>query len=106
MFSVSLRCQENISFRSANKILSFNLRKLSELELRKQHQSNISNRFAALENLNDIEDVIRTRKNIKENIKTSAKESVALYELKHRKIRFDEECSRFLDEKKQVKMQW
>ena len=35
----------------------------------------ITNRFAALENLSDDEDVDRTWENIKENIKTSAKES-------------------------------
>jgi hypothetical protein len=34
----------------------FNLRKLNELEVRK-HRIKISNRFAACENLNDIEDV-------------------------------------------------
>jgi hypothetical protein len=33
----------------------FNLRKLSELENRKQYQIRISNRFAALDNLNDSE---------------------------------------------------
>jgi hypothetical protein len=49
---------------------------------------------------------MRTQKNVKENTKTSAKDSVALYELKQYKIRFDEECSRFLDENKQDKMQW
>ena len=53
----------------------FNLRKLNELEVRKQYQIDITNRFAALENLNDDEDVNRTWENIKENIKTSAKES-------------------------------
>jgi len=37
----------------------FNLRKLSELEVRKQYQIKISNRFAALENLNDGEDIKR-----------------------------------------------
>jgi len=31
----------------------FNLRKLNELEVRKQYQIEITNRFAALENLND-----------------------------------------------------
>jgi hypothetical protein len=36
-----------------------NLRKLSELEVRKQHQINISNTFAPLENLNDSEDISR-----------------------------------------------
>jgi len=59
-----------------------------------------------LENLNDIEDVIKTRKNIKENIKTSAKESLVPCELKQHKKRFYEECSQFLDEKKQDKMLW
>jgi hypothetical protein len=34
--------------------------------------------------------------NIKENIKTSAKESLGLYELKQHKPWFDEKCSRFL----------
>jgi len=37
----------------------FNLKKLSELEVRKQCQIKISNRFAALENLSDSEDVNR-----------------------------------------------
>ena len=35
----------------------FNLRKLNELEVRKQCQIEISNRFAALENLSDGEDI-------------------------------------------------
>jgi len=38
----------------------FNLRKLHELEVRKQYQIKITNRFAALENLNNDEDVNRT----------------------------------------------
>ena len=38
----------------------FNLRKLNELEIRKQYQIEITNRFAALENLNNDEDVNRT----------------------------------------------
>ena len=56
----------------------FNLRKLNELEVRKQYQIEISNRFAALENLCVSEDVNRAWDNIKENIKTSAKESLDL----------------------------
>jgi hypothetical protein len=35
-----------------------------------------------MENLNDSEDVKRALKNIKENIKTSAKDSLGLYETK------------------------
>jgi len=44
----------------------FNLRKLNEPEVREQYQIEIANRFAALENLNDDEDVDRTWENIKE----------------------------------------
>ena len=46
----------------------FNLRKLNEPEVREQYQIEITNRFAALENLNDDEDVDRTWENIRENI--------------------------------------
>jgi len=58
-----------------------NLRKLNEPEFRGQYQIEITNRFATLENLNDDEDVNRTWENIKENIQTSAKESLGLHEL-------------------------
>jgi len=37
----------------------FNLRKLNELEFRKQYQIEITNRFAALENLSDDENTNR-----------------------------------------------
>ena len=81
-----------------------NLWKLNELEVRKQYQINISNRFAASEKLNDNEDINRALENIRENIKTSSKESVCLYKLKQHKRWFDEECLRFLDEMKYSKM--
>jgi len=61
---------------------------------------------AALENLNHDEDVNRTWENIKENIQTSAKESLGLHELKQNKPWFDEECLGFLDQRKRAKMQW
>jgi hypothetical protein len=44
---------------------------LNELEVRKQYQINISNRFAALENLTDSEDINRAWENIKEDINIS-----------------------------------
>jgi hypothetical protein len=50
----------------------FNLKKLSELEVRKQYKIKISNRSAALENLNFSENINRAWENIKENIKMSA----------------------------------
>jgi putative IMPACT (imprinted ancient) family translation regulator len=53
----------------------FNFRKLKELEVRKQYQIKISNRLAALENLNYSEDINRAWENIKEEKKISAKDS-------------------------------
>jgi len=87
-------------------VARFNLRKLNEPEVREQYQIEITNRLAALENLNDDEDVDSTWENIKENIQTSAKESLGLHELKQNKPWFDEECLGFLDQRKQAKMQW
>jgi len=63
----------------------FNLRKLNEPEVREQYKIEITTRFAALEKMNDDEDVNRTWENIKENIQTSAKESLGLHELKQNK---------------------
>jgi len=59
----------------------FNLRKLNELEVMKQYQIKISNSFAAFENLSVSKNIYRAWENIKENIKTSAEESLGLYEL-------------------------
>ena len=64
----------------------FNLRKLNEPEVMERYQIEITNRFAALENLNDDEDVNWTWENIKENIQTSAKESLVLPELKQNNV--------------------
>jgi len=71
----------------------FNLRKLNELEVRKQIET--TNRFAALENLSDDEDINMAWENIKENIKSSAEESLGLQELKQHKPWFDEKCLGF-----------
>jgi len=76
----------------------------NKLEVRKQYQIEITNRFAALENLSDDEDIYRAWENIKENIKTSAKESLGLHEMKQHEPWFNEES--FLDQRKQAKMQW
>jgi len=82
-----------------------NSKKLNELEVREQYRIEITNRFAVLENLNDDKDVNRTWENIRENIQTSAKESLGLHELQQNKPWFDEECLGFLDQRKQAKMQ-
>ena len=70
-----------------------NLRMLNELEVRKQYHIEFTNRFAALENLSDDEDINTAW----ENIKTLAKES--LQELKQHKPWFGEECSGFFRSK-------
>jgi hypothetical protein len=69
----------------------FNLRKLSEVEVRKQYQIKVSNRSAALNNLHDSKDTNRVWENIKENIKSSAKESLGLNELKQHTAWFGKE---------------
>jgi len=61
------------------------------LEVRKQCQVKISNRFAALENLSGSQNINRAWENTEENIKTRAKESIGEYELKQHKPCFDEE---------------
>jgi uncharacterized protein YPO0396 len=80
----------------------FNLKNLSELEVRKHCQIMISNRFAALDNVNDCEDINRAWENITEDNKTSAEESLGVYELKWHRPWFDEECLRFLAQRKRI----
>jgi len=46
----------------------FNLSKLNELEVRKQYRIKILNRFAALGNLSDSDDINRAWENIGENV--------------------------------------
>ena len=70
----------------------FNLKKLNELEVRKQCQNEITKSFSPLENLRDDEDINKPWLHNKENMKTSAKESLVLHELKQHKPWFDEEC--------------
>jgi hypothetical protein len=96
-----------ISKKAAQKIdvERLNIRKLTEMEIRKLCQIKISNRFAALENLSDSKDINRVWEDIKENIKISTKESPGLYKLQQHKPWFDKECLCFFDQRKQAKMQ-
>jgi hypothetical protein len=57
-----------------------------------------------LENLSDDEDINRAWENIKEDIKSSAKESLGPRELKQHKPWFDDECLGILDQRKQAKI--
>jgi len=56
--------------------------------------------FAALGKLSNDKHINRASENIKDNKKTSAKESLALQELKQHKPWFDEECLDILDQRK------
>jgi hypothetical protein len=74
----------------------FNLKKLSEVQGKEQYRVEISNRFAALENLDTEGDVNKACETIKENIKFSIEESLRYYEPKKNKLWFHEGCSKLL----------
>jgi hypothetical protein len=60
--------------------------KLNEIERKQQFRVEISNRFAALENLDAEVDLNRALETIRENIKISAKESLGYNELKRHNV--------------------
>ena len=72
----------------------------------KEYQIEITNRFVALGNISDDEDINKAWEKITENIKTSTRESLSPHKLKQHKPQSDEECLHFFDQRKQVKMQW
>jgi hypothetical protein len=83
----------------------FSLKKLNEVEGKEKYCVEVSNRFAALEDI-DVEVEINTIwETIRENIKISAKESLGYYEPKQHKPWCDEGCSELLDQRKQAKLQ-
>jgi hypothetical protein len=68
----------------------FNLKKLNDVEGKEKCRVEVSNRFAALEDI-DVEVQINTIwETIRENTKISAKESLGYYEWKQHKPWFDE----------------
>jgi hypothetical protein len=76
--AAKLRERLSVSKRVAEKLdmKRFDLRKLNDAEVKEQYQVKITNRFAALENIDDNVDMNRAWENIRENIKTSAKDSL------------------------------
>ena len=62
------------------------------MEVRKRYQIEITNRFAALENLREDEDINRGWEIMKENMETPDTESLVMHEIKQHKPWFDEEC--------------
>jgi hypothetical protein len=61
----------------------FNLKKLNEVEGKEQYRVEVSNRFAALEDLDTEVEINSAWETIRENIKISAKESLDYYELRN-----------------------
>jgi hypothetical protein len=80
----------------------FSLKKLNEVECKEQFRVEISNRYAALEDLDAEVEINSAWETIRENIKISAKESLGYFELKKHKPWFDEGCSKLLDQRKQT----
>jgi hypothetical protein len=75
----------------------FSLKKLNDVEAKEKYRVEVSNRFAALGDLNADVEINRAWKTIRENIKMSAKESLGYYELKKHKPWFDEGCPKLID---------
>jgi hypothetical protein len=98
--SVSKQARQNFDLER------FDLKKLDDVAVKEKYQVEISNRFAALESLDETFDINNALESIRENIKTSAKENLGYQKLKHNKPWFDDECSKLIDQQKQAKLQW
>jgi hypothetical protein len=57
----------------------FNLKKLNDVEVKEQFRVEVSNRFAALEDLDSEVEINSAWETIRENIKISAKESLGYF---------------------------
>jgi hypothetical protein len=84
----------------------FNVKKLNEVECKEQYRVEVSNRFAALEDLDAEVEINSAWEMIRGNLKIPAKGSLGYCELKKHKPRFDQACSKLVDERKQAKLQW
>jgi hypothetical protein len=84
----------------------FNLKKLNEVEGKEKFRVEVSNRFAALEDLDLEVEMNSAWETIRENIKFSAKDSLGYFELTKHKPWFDKGCSALLYRRKQAKLQW
>jgi hypothetical protein len=84
----------------------FNLKKLNEVGGKEQYHVEISNKFAALKDLDTEVEIKSAWEMSREAITISAKESLDYSEFKKHKPWFDEGCSELLDQGKQAKLQW
>jgi hypothetical protein len=72
---------------------------------KKQYRVEVSNRFAALEDLEAEVEINSVCEMILENIKISVKETLGYSEFKRHKPWFDEGCSELVDQRKRAKLQ-
>jgi hypothetical protein len=84
----------------------FNLNQLNEVEGKEQYRVEISNRFAALEDLDTEVEINSAWETIRENIKMSAKESLGHFELKKHKPWVQRSMLKIIKSMKQAKLQW
>jgi hypothetical protein len=68
-FSVSKQARQN------SDLERFDLKKFNDVEVKEKYQVEISNRFAALKNLDESFDINNAWEGFRENIKTSAKDN-------------------------------
>jgi hypothetical protein len=80
----------------------FNLKKLNDVEGKEQFRVEVSNRFAALEDLDTEVEINSAWETIRETIKISAKEILGHFEFKKHKPWFNKGCSKLLDQRKQA----
>jgi hypothetical protein len=83
----------------------FNFKKLSVAEGKEKYRVKVSNRFAALKDLDSELGSNSAWETIRENMNISAESSLGYYVFKKHKPWFDKECSKLLDEMKQAKLQ-
>jgi hypothetical protein len=76
----------------------FDLKKLDNTEVKEKYQVEMSNRFAALESLDESFEINNAWESIRGNIKNSAKDNLGYQKLKHNKPWFDDECSKLIDQ--------
>jgi hypothetical protein len=68
--------------------------KLNEVDGKEKYRIEVSNRFAALEDLDAEMEINSAWETIRENIKISARESLGYYELKKHKPWINKGCSK------------
>jgi hypothetical protein len=87
-----LRERISVSKRARQKCDSerFDLKKLDDVEVEEKCKVEISNRFAALESLDESFDT----------------NNLGYHRLKHNKPWFDNKCSKLIDQRKQAELQW